>query len=74
MDSVVNVKDIFNDIYNVFYLKWKDVKSEADILQMWEEAKKLRNKHNDKYDLCKDNLLKLCNIIEEDYKRRNNYG
>lgn len=74
MEPVVNVKDIFNDAYNLFYLKWKDADSEEDILQMWEEAKEIKNKHNDGFGLCEAILTKLSQLIEKDCKRRNNHG
>jgi hypothetical protein len=60
------IKDIFNDTYNVFYRKWENASREEDILQMWEEAKALKNKHNDDYGLCKAILMILCEIINDD--------
>lgn len=64
------VKDIFNDTYNVFYRKWENASCEEDILQMWEEAKEIKNKYNDDYDLCKTILKILSEIIKDDCKRR----
>lgn len=68
------VKDIFNDTYNVFYRKWENASCEEDILQMWEEAKELKNKHNDDYGLCKAILMLLGEIIRDDCKRREDNG
>ncbi|WMJ85469.1 hypothetical protein [Anaerocolumna sp. MB42-C2] len=64
------VKDIFNDTYNVFYRKWENASNEEDILKMWEEAKELKNKYNDEYGLCETILMKLSEIIKDDFKRR----
>ena len=68
------IKDIFNETYNVFYRKWENASCEEDILQMWEEAKEIKNKYNDGFGLCEAILTKLSQIIEKDCKRRNNHG
>ena len=63
------VKMIFNDTYNLFYLKWKDIKTEEEISAMWEKAKEINRKHDD-CKLCRDIMLFLCNNIELDLKQR----
>jgi hypothetical protein len=63
------VKQIFNNGYNYFYLKWKDIKNPEDIELMWNEAKEINRKHND-CELCHDILLNLSKIIHNDFKLR----
>jgi hypothetical protein len=67
--SYEQIKNIFNDTYNLFYLKWKDIKTEEEISAMWEKAKEINRKHND-CKLCRDIMLFLCNNIELDLKQR----
>lgn len=67
------IKNVFNDTYNSFYLKWKDIKTEEEIVPMWEEAKALNRKNGDS-KLCRDILLFLCNNIELELKQREGAG
>lgn len=62
------VRQIFNDTYNVFYKKWKDISS----LEQWVDLVQDMSRINQKYncDLCKQILLELVKVIEDGFKRR----
>jgi len=66
--TYTEVKNIFNETYNKFYLKWKDIQNEDDFKTMWDEAKSIGKKYNS--DLSKNILINLCKIIEHEFLQR----
>ena len=63
------VRQIFNETYNVFYKRWKDISNPADWDRLMQEAHELNQKYP--YPLCRRILLELVEIIEDGFKRRN---
>lgn len=68
MPNHTEVKNIFNETYNKFYLKWKDIKSEDEFKTMWDEAKNIGKKYNS--DLSENILFNLCKIIQHEFLQR----
>lgn len=62
------VRQIFNETYNVFYKRWKDISNPADWDTLMQEARELNEKYP--YKLCQQILLELIDIVEDEYKRR----
>lgn len=60
-----DLKSIFNETYNSFYLKWKNnISSEDDILKMRNEARELSRKYGD-CDLILHITVNLATILEQ---------
>lgn len=55
------VKNIFYDTYNNYYLKRMNAKTDAEFESMWKEVKDLNRKYN--CALCKDVLMHFSTII-----------
>lgn len=62
------IKNIFNEVYNVFYRKWKDISSKSDWPQLMQDARELNQKYP--YILCQKMLLELVDIIEDGFKEK----
>lgn len=60
------IRNIFNETYNVFYKKWKDISALADWPILMQEARELNKKYP--YSLCQQILLELIEIIEDGFK------
>ena len=64
------VKNIFNETYNEFYLKWKSkVLSEKDVIDMANEAREISRKNGD-IDLVRHITVNLATMLEQDYLNR----
>lgn len=63
------VRQIFYETYNVFYLKWKDISNPADWDNLHKDMGELSKKYP--YPICRQILLELVEIIEDGFKRRN---
>ena len=61
------VKQIFNETYNVFYLKWKSISNPADWKALMQDVRDLNEKYP--YPLCRRILLELVEIIEDGFQR-----
>jgi len=66
MDEIVRM--IFKETYN-FYLKWKSISNLSDWGALMQEARELNVKYP--YPLCRRILLELVEIIENEFKKRN---
>ena len=66
------IKGIFNETYNAFYKKWKDISTLDDWDNLMLDARELNNKHP--YPLCQKILLELIEVIEDEFKRRQSHG
>lgn len=66
------VRSIFNETYNVFYKKWKDISNPEDWDKLMQDARQLSKKYP--YSLCQKILLELIEIIEDEFKRRQGDG
>ena len=66
--SPEEVRQIFNDTYNVFYKKWKDISSLEQWVDLVQDASRINQKYN--CELCKQILLELVKVIEDYFKRR----
>ena len=62
------VRQIFNDTYNVFYKKWKDISSLEQWVDLIQDMSRINQKYN--CELCKQILLELVKVIEDGFKRR----
>lgn len=60
-----DIKSIFSETYNSFYLKWKNnISSQDDILKMRNEARELSRKYRD-CDLILHITVDLATILEQ---------
>lgn len=62
------VKQIMNEAYNGFYLKWRNNLTIDNADQMMQEVNELDEKYP--YPLCRKILLELVEIIEDGFKKR----
>ncbi len=62
------VRQIFNDTYNVFYKKWKDISSPEQWVPLMQDMREIDRKYN--CDLCRQILIELVKVIEDEFKRR----
>ena len=62
------VREIFNEVYNKFYRKYKEANTDEEFKSLIREANELDKKYS--FDLCHHMLLDLINIIENNYKER----
>lgn len=63
------IKQIMNEVYNGFYLKWRKIITIDNAGQMLQEARELNKKYNN-CDLCRHMLADLIECIEKEYRRR----
>jgi hypothetical protein len=63
-----DVRQIFNDTYNVFYKKWKDISNPEEWANLMQEMREIDNRYQ--CDLCRQILLELVKCIEHEYKAR----
>lgn len=63
------VKSFMNEIYNNFYLKWRNELTLDNVEQMMQEVYDLDIKYP--FELCHDVILGLVECIEDEYRRRN---
>lgn len=66
--SQSEVRQIFNDTYNVFYKKWKDISNPDDWVILMQEMRDIDNKYQ--CDLCRQILLELVKVIENEFKSK----
>ena len=59
------IRQIFNDTYNVFYKKWKDISSAEQWPLLMQDVYNIYVKYP--YRLCRDILLNLVECIEEEF-------
>ena len=64
--SQEEVRQIFNDTYNVFYKKWKDISTLEQWVDLVQDASQINQKYN--CELCKQILLELVKVIEDGFK------
>lgn len=62
------VKNIMNEVYNGFYLKWRKSLTQENAGEMMLEVYDLERKYP--YELCHSNLMNLIECIEEEYRGR----
>lgn len=62
------VKQIMDETYNKFYLKWRNALTLENAEHMMQEVRELEKKYP--YRLCHDNLLNFIECIEKEYRRR----
>jgi hypothetical protein len=62
------VKQIMNDVYNGFYLKWRKQLTQENAGEMMQEYRELNQRYP--YELCYVNLLNLLECIENEFRRR----
>lgn len=62
------VRQIFNDTYNVFYKKWKDISAVDQWSLLMQDVRDINDKYP--YRLCRDILLDLMECLEEEFRRR----
>lgn len=62
------IRNIFNETYNVFYTKWKSISNPSDWDRLMQDVRELNQKYP--YSLCRKMLLELVEIIEDEFKRR----
>lgn len=62
------VRQIFNDTYNGFYKKWKDISAAEQWVPLMQEMHEIDAKYD--CDLCRQILLELVKVIEYEFKQR----
>lgn len=62
------IKQIFNDTYNVFYRKWKDISSPEQWVQLMQDMREIDAKYN--CNLCRQILLELVKVIQEEFLKK----
>ena len=66
--SPEEVRQIFNDTYNIFYKKWKDISTLEQWVDLIQDMSRINQKYN--CELCKQILLELVKVIEDGFKQR----
>ena len=62
------IKNIFNETYNNFYLKWRNkISSEKELAKMVEEARELSGKYGHA-PLILHITVELVNVLEQEWK------
>ncbi|HKL99226.1 MAG TPA: hypothetical protein VJZ06_04915 [Mobilitalea sp.] len=69
--SPEEVRQIFNDTYNIFYKKWKDISTLEQWIDLVQDMSRINQKYN--CELCKQILLELVKVIEHGFKQREEY-
>lgn len=67
--SAIEVRQIFNETYNVFYRKWTNPNTPYNPDIMMQQAHELNQKYD--CDLCRHMIADLIVCIEDEWKRRN---
>lgn len=62
------VRSIFNETYNVFYKRWKNISNLDDWPRLMQEMHEIDQKYN--CDLCRQILLELVVIIQEEFLKK----
>lgn len=62
------IRNIFNETYNIFYQKWKSISNPADWSTLMQDARELNKKYP--YPLCRRILLELVEIIEAEFMEK----
>lgn len=62
------VRQIFNDTYNVFYKKWKDISTPDQWIDLVQDMHEIDQRYN--CDLCRQILLELVKVIENEFRSR----
>jgi hypothetical protein len=63
------VKQFMNEVYNGFYLKWREILTTENSANMMNDVYALEKKYG-QYELFKTIILCLIECIEEAYRRR----
>lgn len=63
----IEVRQIFNETYNVFYKKWINPNTEYNVDQMMQEARELNQKYEGQKVV---NIVELIECIEDERRRR----
>jgi len=66
--SPTEVKQIFNEAYNIFYRKWHTISDQEQWVQLTQEMREIDQKYN--CDLCRQILLELVVVIQEEFLKR----
>lgn len=66
--SPEEVRAIFNDTYNVFYKKWKDISTPDDWVPLMQDMHQIDKKYS--CELCRQILLELVKVIEHEFKKK----
>lgn len=70
--SKEEVKQIFNEIHNIWFKKHRDSKTDEEFQSMLKEAHEINKKYP--YRLCENMLIDLANIIESNAKEGKDNG
>lgn len=62
------VKKIMNDVYNGFYLKWRNDLTPENADAMMQDVYELEQKYP--YDLCRSCLIHFMECFDEEYRKR----
>lgn len=62
------VKQFMYEVYNKFYLKWRNELTSDNIDQMMQEVYEFDKRYP--FELCHDVILGLVECIEDEYRRR----
>jgi hypothetical protein len=65
----LEVREIWNITYNVFYKKWISPETIHDSEVMWQEVREIDRKYNCK--MCHEMLMGLVESIDQEIVRRN---
>ncbi len=68
--SKEDVKQIFSEVHNVWFKKYRDSNSDEEFQTMVKEAHEINKKYP--YKLCENMLFDLANIIESYAKEGSN--
>lgn len=66
--SPTEVKQIFNEAYNIFYRKWHTISDQEQWASLMQEMREIDNRYN--CDLCRQILLELVKVIEDEFLKR----
>jgi hypothetical protein len=62
------VRQIFNETYNVFYRKWKDISNPDDWPKLMQEMHEIDDKYQ--CELCSKILLELVVVIQNEFLKK----
>ena len=66
--SPEEVRQIFHETYNIFYKKWHTIIDPEQWVQLMQDMHEIDQKYN--CDLCRQILIELAKVIEDEFKRR----
>ncbi|HBI73637.1 MAG TPA: hypothetical protein DDY59_10645 [Lachnospiraceae bacterium] len=62
------VRNIFNETYNVFYKKWRNISNPDDWPKLMQEMYEIDAKYD--CDLCRQILLELVKVMQDEFLKR----